>query len=194
MEMTYSLTRIPVKLTEVVRQFGESYHYKKPVSVPCGECKACCIGLKPQLRDDEAKKNYLKKYSKVHQCYHLKQKSDGRCVYLNEQGCSIHDQVPRVCQQFDCRQTALFNIRDPKRPDIDAARQRWIFEIDNQELADFMKQYFNFGIKRIDRNDGDQMLLFIRDTLIVGYRKLLELEPSSRLESGLGDDCGGAVE
>jgi len=182
LETTSQLSKIRVSLTELITQFGESFATKKPLSVPCGECRACCIGLSVQLHDFELKKGYEKKYSKKLQCWTLKQKKDKSCIYLNEIGCSIHDRVPQTCHQFTCQHTALFNIRDPQRPDIDAARQRWIFDIDNQRLADFMRDSFKLGIKVIDKNNPDQLFLLIRQTLINGcewlkYEILNEQKP-----------------
>lgn len=37
----------------------------------------------------------------------LKHKPNGDCVYLDENGCSIHDHAPWVCRMFDCRRWLL---------------------------------------------------------------------------------------
>lgn len=42
-------------------------------------------------------------------------KPNGECIYLNEQGCGIHDRAPSLCRSADCRSLAL-------RIDIDKAR------------------------------------------------------------------------
>ena len=32
---------------------------------------------------------------------------DGRCIYLGEGGCTIHDRAPSLCRSADCRALAL---------------------------------------------------------------------------------------
>ena len=32
----------------------------------------------------------------------LKQKPNGECVYLDENGCTIHDRAPAVCRAYSC--------------------------------------------------------------------------------------------
>lgn len=33
----------------------------------------------------------------------LAHKPDGTCIYLGENGCSIHGNAPALCREFDCR-------------------------------------------------------------------------------------------
>jgi len=40
----------------------------------------------------------------------LDRKDNGDCVYLGESGCTIHDDAPWVCRDFDCR--AIFRNSD----------------------------------------------------------------------------------
>jgi Fe-S-cluster containining protein len=44
----------------------------------------------------------------------LKHKPNGDCVYLGEDGCTIHGQQPYVCKSFDCRLNYL-KYRDVPR-------------------------------------------------------------------------------
>jgi hypothetical protein len=37
----------------------------------------------------------------------LAHKPNGECVYLNEQGCSIHGRAPSLCRTADCRSVAV---------------------------------------------------------------------------------------
>jgi hypothetical protein len=34
-------------------------------------------------------------------------KPNGDCIYLDEQGCSIHDRAPSLCRSADCRSLAV---------------------------------------------------------------------------------------
>jgi len=76
--------------------------------VPCNGCKACCrrerIILSEEHGDD------LGQYVTVPTRrgdgpvgWMLQHKSNGDCVYLGADGCTIHDRAPWVCRQFDCR-------------------------------------------------------------------------------------------
>lgn len=37
----------------------------------------------------------------------LANKPNGECIYLTENGCSIHDNAPSMCRVADCRSIAL---------------------------------------------------------------------------------------
>lgn len=83
----------------------------RSVSVPCGGCTLCCrrdaISLRPDLGDD------VTQYQTEPHCIPelagrgilmLAHKPDLSCVYLADDGCSIHGRAPALCREFDCRQ------------------------------------------------------------------------------------------
>lgn len=82
------------------------------VSVPCGGCTACCkrelIVLHPEIGDDvssyetDIATNPLTRK----QVYVLKHKPNGDCIYLGDEGCTIHERAPAICREFDCRRFA----------------------------------------------------------------------------------------
>ena len=45
----------------------------------------------------------------------LKHKPDGSCIYLGDNGCTIHDRAPVVCREFDCRLMYLKFDRPSRR-------------------------------------------------------------------------------
>jgi len=79
-------------------------------SVPCGDCRACCrdelVILHPESGDDPS--TYLTRQIidplSGGPALALIQNEDGRCIYLGDEGCRIHDRAPAVCRGFDCRQ------------------------------------------------------------------------------------------
>ena len=72
--------------------------------VPCNGCKICCyrdaIRLLPGDNPDEYK-TAPHPYSKG--MLMLDHKSNGFCIYANENGCSIHHRRPLQCRTMDCR-------------------------------------------------------------------------------------------
>ena len=72
--------------------------------VPCNGCTLCChrdaIRILPEddstLYQTEAHEYFPGELQLVH-------KPDGDCIYLGENGCTIHSKAPRMCLQFDCR-------------------------------------------------------------------------------------------
>lgn len=45
----------------------------------------------------------------------LKMKLNGDCVYLGEDGCTIHGRAPKICRVFDCRRWFLSKTRAERR-------------------------------------------------------------------------------
>jgi len=89
--------------------------------VPCNGCHECCRGgevvtLFPEAGDDPSK--YLTSDALMVDgtpLIMLQHKPNGDCVYLGEQGCTIHDRAPAVCRAFDCRGFFLKLTRNERR-------------------------------------------------------------------------------
>lgn len=47
--------------------------------------------------------------------HYLAHKEDGACVYLGENGCTIHDRAPVICRQFSCVEAFNFYSRAERR-------------------------------------------------------------------------------
>lgn len=75
------------------------------VSVPCGGCVECCrnsvIPLHPT--DDSTRYDCYLTHFQGKDRLVLRQRENGDCVYLGENGCTIHDRAPLACRLFDCR-------------------------------------------------------------------------------------------
>jgi Fe-S-cluster containining protein len=45
----------------------------------------------------------------------LDRRMNGDCIYLGEDGCTIHDRAPAVCREFDCRRLWRESDRNGRR-------------------------------------------------------------------------------
>lgn len=88
--------------------------------VPCGSCKRCCRGnstvmLLPQEGDVvESYEHEIMDLPGAGRGAVLKRQPNGDCVYLGENGCTIHDRAPSVCRVFDCRGAYLAFMDHPR--------------------------------------------------------------------------------
>ena len=75
--------------------------------IDCDGCTACCRGhdgVKLDAGDVGRFRGAAHQDDKGE--WRLNQ-VDGACVYLVDDGCSIHDVAPRRCQEFDCRAAVI---------------------------------------------------------------------------------------
>ncbi len=94
--------------------------------VPCNGCTLCCQGDAIRLTEIDNPKEYLTEpHPYIPGALMLAHKQNGDCIYLIEQGCSIHDHAPDLCRSSDCRSIALkydfstaMQLHNMKRIDI----------------------------------------------------------------------------
>ena len=88
-------------------------------NVPCGSCRACCrnnlIMLFPDEGDDVASYQHDIVTLPEGTGAVLKHKPNGDCIYLEENGCSIHKRAPVICKVFDCRAQYKMLTRKERR-------------------------------------------------------------------------------
>jgi Fe-S-cluster containining protein len=80
--------------------------------VPCGACTACCYYpgiVVDEKRDGKRLAHLLTERSPDGELV-LQRRSDGACVHLGEQGCTVYEQRPAVCRTFDCRAFAAMGL------------------------------------------------------------------------------------
>lgn len=72
----------------------------------CGTCTTCC-----QWGNDKALRPVLNciELKQLERVFHegqfvLAAKDNGDCVYLGDNGCTIYDDRPEQCRNFDCRE------------------------------------------------------------------------------------------
>jgi Fe-S-cluster containining protein len=70
-------------------------------TVQCGSCTACCYQA-VVLMDEEHGYEAESIPTPDGVLLLLKRRDDGACVYLTEDGCSIHDARPACCRVFHC--------------------------------------------------------------------------------------------
>lgn len=76
--------------------------------VPCNGCTLCCQGDAIRLLpEDRAEEYETVPHPRVPGALMLAHKPNGDCVYLDENGCSIHGRAPSLCRSADCRSLAL---------------------------------------------------------------------------------------
>lgn len=75
-------------------------------NVACGSCRACCVGEAIALfpEDGDVVASYETRQIEIGGALVtvLRQRPDGSCVYLGENGCTIHDRAPVICRSFSC--------------------------------------------------------------------------------------------
>jgi Putative zinc- or iron-chelating domain len=80
--------------------------------VPCGACTACChypAVVVDEKRDRKRLARLLTERSPDGELV-LQRRSDGACVHLGKQGCTVYEQRPAVCRTFDCRVFAAMGL------------------------------------------------------------------------------------
>lgn len=88
--------------------------------VQCNGCRACCIKQTVILLDeDEA---HLEDFQYSEAVYGgdlvirvLNHRSNGECVHLGPDGCTIYDKRPVICRQYDCRKQFMVTTRNERR-------------------------------------------------------------------------------
>lgn len=91
--------------------------------VPCNGCTECCqkdlIILHPECGDDSEQYETMQTINPMtgKSCLALAHKPEGNCIYLGEDGCTIHDRAPAICREFDCRRFYLKLRKETTRPE-----------------------------------------------------------------------------
>ena len=72
-------------------------------SVPCNGCTLCCQGDAIRLEaEDNAAEYITESHPFVPGARMLAHKTNGECIYLNDDGCTIHERAPSLCRIADC--------------------------------------------------------------------------------------------
>ncbi len=98
----------------------------KTVYVPCNGCTLCCEGDAVKIEKEDLDKDYhAEPHPYIPGALMIAHKQNSDCIYLIENGCSIHDNAPVLCRAADCRSLALkydfitaMKLHNMKRIDI----------------------------------------------------------------------------
>jgi Fe-S-cluster containining protein len=124
--------------TEAALQAGNG-----AADVPCGACTACCrssmfVHIRPEEtptigRVPGALLFPAPGWPEGHLL--MGYDDDGRCPMLADNRCSIYEDRPRTCREYDCRVFAATGIGvDPQtQADIAQRIQEWVFHYENEE-------------------------------------------------------------
>jgi len=90
--------------------------------VPCNGCNLCCrygvVVLHPE--DGDIVENYKTRLAPSPETGEptiaLAVKPDGSCIYLAENGCTVHSSRPAACRAFDCRYLYWIATQTMSRP------------------------------------------------------------------------------
>jgi hypothetical protein len=97
----------------------------KRADVPCGTCTLCCRTLIVPLAHEEFEQYawaWVVAPNGQRLGRALQRRPNGECVYLAENGCSIHGRAPHICQKFDCRELFLNSDRAGRRAAIKSGK------------------------------------------------------------------------
>jgi Fe-S-cluster containining protein len=110
--------------------------------VPCGACTACCrssmfvhIGPEEKQTIGRIPRALLFPAPGWPEGHLLMGYDDqGRCPMLAGDRCSIYEDRPRICREYDCRVFAATGIRVDPQTQADIARrvQEWVFDYENE--------------------------------------------------------------
>lgn len=70
--------------------------------VPCGGCRICCVNEVVILEPEEEGQYIMAPHPKLPKRFMVAHAGKD-CIYLGEEGCTIHDRRPKLCRDFDCR-------------------------------------------------------------------------------------------
>ncbi len=151
-------------------------------SVPCGECRGCCTSsFFIHIRPDEKKTLSVipKKLlfpapglPKGHVL--LGYKENGHCPLFINNACSIYENRPITCRQFDCRIFPATGIKVEKdKPRIKEQAVRWEFALESEQdrkkinavqaAAKFLNQNSkHFPDNFIPKNPSQQAILALK--------------------------------
>lgn len=81
--------------------------YVPESDVPCGTCQQCCITLSPNLTPEEFESGKYVYTLLTTPLSNLPQlavpKTENGCYYFDGKQCTIYNDRPIACRQFDCR-------------------------------------------------------------------------------------------
>ena len=108
--------------------------------VPCGKCQLCCKTLIVPLSAEEYEDYdwaWITTRDGNRLGRALKRKPNGDCVYLGEQGCTIHGRAPHVCRRFDCRELFKRSDRGGRKSAIKSGKiQKALFDKGREMLKE----------------------------------------------------------
>ena len=106
--------------------------------VPCQGCRLCCQGDAVRLEEEDLSRGYdTEPHPYVPGALMIAHKPNGDCVYLGEEGCTIHGRAPALCRAADCRSLALrYGLQAAQALHMTGRLNFAVWDRGNQLLAD----------------------------------------------------------
>ncbi len=109
--------------------------------VPCGSCVACCTGsyFIPIAPDEERTLSRIPKELLFRAPGlppgHLLMgyTEEGHCPMFQNSRCSIYEDRPRTCREYDCRILTAAGSEDSEHESIAAQARRWKFQFSSEQ-------------------------------------------------------------
>lgn len=94
-------------LTPAIAVLAESFT-EADFAIDCDGCTACCRGV-AGVKVDQGEEVLFDTVKDDKGEWRVRQ-VDGVCIYLDDDdaSCTIHENAPRRCQEFDCRAAVIF--------------------------------------------------------------------------------------
>lgn len=138
------------------------------VDVPCGDCTVCCRSFEFIVLADSEKDKYnhhlLDDGRPV-----LDMTEEGHCGYLTETGCSVYEDRPLNCRQFDCRSLAHCGLFPEDYPELSIIVKNWEVELKTEE-----DKVLSMALRMASReavSQGKDALAAMTYAVIGGYGK-----------------------
>lgn len=122
----------------------------KDTTPPCDGCTACCrsnYGITYTEGDDKSLFNE----------HGLLPREDGVCGFLIDDKCSVYENRPKVCRQFDCRLMTIAGVVPDPSPVADAVKE-W-------DVSKFLKTKEDHTLMLSIRKETQDVLgkMFVQD-------------------------------
>ena len=99
-------------------KFLNQYTSTNDRRVPCNECNICCKHFNVTLGPDEVTRFHQKflMYDTNLQTVRFRRLKDGSCINLIDGKCSIYEERPRICREYDCRAHFFLGLQSLQKP------------------------------------------------------------------------------
>lgn len=119
-------TRPTGSVTSWLRRYRKAMLSGAGTNVPCGECTACCRSNEYIVLQADEVERFDGVVINPDGEPSIQTLPDGRCPYLDEEkGCTIYDERPQNCRNFDCRTMLFCRTLPGDRPLIAEAIRQW---------------------------------------------------------------------
>ncbi|MEA3290809.1 MAG: YkgJ family cysteine cluster protein [Pseudomonadota bacterium] len=118
-------TRPAGSVTSWLRHYRKAMRDGTGTNVPCGDCTACCRSNEYIVLQADEVAQFDNVVTNPDGEPSIETLPDGRCPYLDNEGCSVYATRPRNCRDFDCRAMLFCRALPTDRPLIAEALNQW---------------------------------------------------------------------